>query len=236
MNTTLNMVVGNGMIARRFSAYSDRDDVLIFASGVSNSKENRPAAFEREKNLVETTIAQSPDRLFVYFSTCSVADPTEQGSLYTQHKLALENHIRQHCPHYLLIRASNVVGQTENPHTVFNFFVNRIQSGEPFQVWQHACRNLIDVDDVYLVVTDYIRRQPSEWNQTINVANPFSVKPLEIVRAIENHLGLKANYELVDKGRPFDIDTAQSAAALRHKLADLQPERYLQYLLQKYYR
>jgi hypothetical protein len=67
------------------------------------------------------------------------------------------------------------------------------------------------------------------------VANPFRIKPLEIVQAIENHLGLKAHYQLIDKGEPFDIDTAKSAAVLQDKLADLQPERYLQYLLQKYY-
>jgi nucleoside-diphosphate-sugar epimerase len=117
-----------------------------------------------------------------------------------------------------------------------SFFVNRIRNREPFGVWRGATRNLIDVDDVYQIVTDYIDRGHNEWNQIINVANPFSIKPLEIVQAIENHLGLKANYKLIDKGEPFEIDTTKSAAILQDKLADLQPERYLQYLLQKYYK
>jgi dTDP-4-dehydrorhamnose reductase len=112
------MIIGNGMIARRFSAFSDRDDVLIFASGVSNSKENRPEAFIREQKLVEESVAQAENRLFVYFSTCSVTDPTEQGSNYVQHKLFLEKYIAETCPNYLIIRASNVVGETDNLHTV----------------------------------------------------------------------------------------------------------------------
>ncbi|GAB3898608.1 hypothetical protein GCM10028803_18370 [Larkinella knui] len=229
------MVVGNGMIARRFSDFDDRDDVLIFASGVSNSKENRPAEFAREQKLVEESIAWSENRLFIYFSTCSVTDPTEQGSLYVRHKLFLETYIAENCAHYLIIRASNVVGGTENPHTVLNFFVNRIRNQEPFDVWQGASRNLIDVDDVYRIVTDYIARGPNDWNQIINVANPYSVRPLEIVQAIETHLGVTARYRLIDKGEPFAIDTTKSKAVLHNKLTELQPNRYLPYLLQKYY-
>ncbi|WP_421830109.1 NAD-dependent epimerase/dehydratase family protein [Larkinella sp.] len=235
MNTLPSMVVGNGMIARRFSAFDDRDDILIFASGVSNSKENRASAFAREKKLVEESIASSENRLFVYFSTCSVTDPTEQGSPYVTHKLFLEAYIAGNCKNYLIVRASNVVGKTDNPHTVLNFFVNRIRNHEPFDVWQGATRNLIDVDDVYRIVTAYIGRGPGEWNQTINVANPYSVKPLDIVQAIEKQLGLKALYRLIDKGEPFEIDTTQSAAVLQDQRADLQPERYLKHLLQKYY-
>ncbi len=125
--------------------------------------------------------------------------------------------------------------KTDNPHTVLNFFVNRIRNHEPFDVWQGATRNLIDVDDVYRIVTAYIGRGPGEWNQTINVANPYSVKPLDIVQAIEKQLGLKALYRLIDKGEPFEIDTTQSAAVLQDQRADLQPERYLKHLLQKYY-
>ena len=33
------MVIGNGMIANRFMNYKDEKDKIIFASGVSNSKD-----------------------------------------------------------------------------------------------------------------------------------------------------------------------------------------------------
>ena len=47
------MVVGNGMVASKFIHYSERDDVIIFASGVSNSKSAIKTEFDREKKLKE---------------------------------------------------------------------------------------------------------------------------------------------------------------------------------------
>jgi hypothetical protein len=41
------MVIGNGTVAKVFSEYCDNGDILIFASGVSNSKEKSEANFER---------------------------------------------------------------------------------------------------------------------------------------------------------------------------------------------
>ena len=39
------MVIGNGMIANAFKQYENDDEVIIFASGVSNSKENNDSEF-----------------------------------------------------------------------------------------------------------------------------------------------------------------------------------------------
>lgn len=228
------MVVGNGMIARRFSSFAERDDVVIFASGVSNSKETRPEPFVRERQLVEQTLHQTTGSLFVYFSTASVDDPTEQGSPYVTHKLELERLIVSRATNYLLVRASNVVGGPGNPHTILNFFVDRVRQNEPFTIWQHASRNLIDLDDVYRVVT-HCMAEPTTWNQTILVANPYSVSPLFLVQAIEAHTGQRAQYELVDKGVPFALSAASLSDQVRTTDSNWQPEHYVARLLQKYY-
>ena len=228
------MVVGNGMIARRFSDFAERGDVVIFASGVSNSKETRPEPFARERRLVEQTLQQTMGSLFVYFSTASVEDPTEQGSAYVTHKLELEQLIAERAAHYLIVRASNVVGGPGNPHTILNFFVNRIRQHEPFTIWQHASRNLIDLDDVYAVVVRCIG-EPTTWNQTILVANPYSISPLTLVQAIEAHTGQQATYELVDKGIPFALSASLISDHLHLSDSNWQPERYIVRLLQKYY-
>ena len=228
------MVVGNGMIARRFGDFATRNDVVIFASGVSNSKETRPEPFARERRLVEETLHQTTGSLFVYFSTASVDDPTEQGSPYVTHKLALEQLIAAQASNYLLVRASNVVGGPGNPHTILNFFVDRVRRNEPFTIWQHATRNLIDLDDVYRVVTHCIA-DPKTWNQTILVANPHSVSPLALVQAIEAYTGRRAQYELVDKGEPFALPVNSISDLLQTSGANWQPERYVAHLLQKYY-
>ncbi|HLL95410.1 MAG TPA: NAD-dependent epimerase/dehydratase family protein [Spirosoma sp.] len=229
------MVVGNGMIARRFMAFAERNDVVIFASGVSNSKETRPEPFAREWQLVEKTLRETTGSLFVYFSTASVDDPTEKGSPYVMHKLALEELITNQATKHLLVRASNVVGGPGNPHTILNFFVDRVLRDEPFTIWQHASRNLIDLDDVYRVVTDYIA-EPAGWNQTILVANPYSISPLALVQAIETHTGKQAKYELIDKGVPFAVSAHGLSDQLKATTSSYwQPEQYVAHLLKKYY-
>ena len=41
------MVVGNGMIANRFINYKNDEDTIIFASGVSNSKDTVEEQFSK---------------------------------------------------------------------------------------------------------------------------------------------------------------------------------------------
>ena len=228
------MVVGRGMIARRFSEYADRDDLVIFASGVSNSKETQPEPYARERRLIEKTLSQMPDSLFVYFSTASVNDPTEQGAAYVAHKLIIEQLIRMQARSYLIVRASNVVGGPGNPHTILNFFIDRIRRQEPFSIWQHAVRNIIDLDDLYEFVTGFIADSAS-WNQTVLVANPYSVSPLLLVQAIEQHIGQRATYELLDKGSPFTLPPDAIRKLLPVVSDAWLPEPYIARLLQKYY-
>ena len=201
---------------------------------MSNSKETRPEPFARERGLVEETLHRTTGSLFVYFSTASVDDPTEQGSPYVTHKLALEGLIASRATNYLLVRASNVVGGPGNPHTILNFFVDRIRRNEPFTIWQHASRNLIDLDDVYRVVTHCVA-EPTTWNQTILVANPQSISPLALVQAIEAHMGQRAQYELADKGVPFALPVNGLSDHLQAAHLRWQPEQYGAHLLQKYY-
>ena len=60
------MIVGNGLIASLFYDV-DREDVIFFASGVSNSLETELSEFQREEDLIRETFTQNPDKLFVYF-------------------------------------------------------------------------------------------------------------------------------------------------------------------------
>ena len=56
------MVIGNGMIANRFASYKDDDNIFIFASGVSNSKETNEEHFLREVQLLNQTIKEYPGK------------------------------------------------------------------------------------------------------------------------------------------------------------------------------
>ena len=226
-------VIGNGMIAQRFRTFFCQKDVVIFASGVSNSKEIHPAPYFRERALIESTLDGLSEQVFVYFSTASINDPIEQDTPYIKHKLAIEQLVSARAPNYLIIRASNVVGGLGNRHTILNHFWEHIQQGKRFVVWQKAIRNLIDLDDLYHAVEQAITR-PSYQNHILTIVNPYSVKPLQIVRAIEVHTGRQAIFDQVDKGTPFDIDT-HIEQLLTVAENYWQPDQYMSRLLQKYY-
>ena len=227
------MVVGNGMVAKRFERYKEIDSFAIFASGVSNSKQSEPTLFEKEFQLLKETIKLNPKKIFVYFSTCSINDPDELNSPYVKHKQAIETYIQQNHSQYYIFRVSNLVGHSHNPNTILNYFVNHIRSATNFDLWENASRNLIDIDDMYAVV-DYILTNRIMMNQVIMVANPLSYPVTRIIEEIENVFELNANYIRINKGRHFEIDVSSIKPLFRELNIDFS-EGYLGHLLQKYY-
>lgn len=71
------MLIGSGLLAQAFAIqFSQRDDVCIYAAGVSNSSCIDVQEFERERRLLSETLVKAKQTgVFVYFSTCSVGDP-----------------------------------------------------------------------------------------------------------------------------------------------------------------
>ena len=102
------MIVGKGLIASLF-AEDDRKDIIFFASGVSNSLEDRPEEFSREEKLIKKTIEENQDKTFVYFSTCSVYDSSKTVSDYVLYKLKMEQLVKNSCDKYLILRVSIAV-------------------------------------------------------------------------------------------------------------------------------
>ncbi len=193
------------MIAQKFMGYEHDDRFLIFASGVSNSKNTDPAHYLREKELLEEAVKNNPNKTIVYFSTCSVYDPAEVNSPYVLHKKQLEDIIQALAANYVIFRASNVVGISPNPNTIFNFLSEHIRNGSEFDLWLNATRNLIDIEDVYLIINEILLNGLFK-NSIVNIANPTSYKVTDIVTAIEQHYRLEAKYRALNKGGSFDID------------------------------
>lgn len=139
------MIIGNWLLANIFVQYQDVDSVCIFASGVSNSQNTDTWLFQREMDLVVKTLNDNKEKLFIYFSTCSIYDRTLVNSEYVNHKLRIESLIEQSGNTYIIFRISNPVGYTSNPNTIFNYLINKINTGENFVVWSGAKRNFIDI-------------------------------------------------------------------------------------------
>jgi nucleoside-diphosphate-sugar epimerase len=225
------MIFGRGLIANAFAgAFSSTPGVLIFASGVSDSCETRPEAFEREERLLAQTLGGRP-ALLVYFSTCSVADRERIHTPYVRHKLRMEEQVRE--ADHLVFRLPQVVGHTPNPSTLTNYLYARISSGARFAVWKNAWRNIIDVDDVARIAGHMIADERFR-NRTLNVACPHPVRVVDLVAIYECALGVTANFELVDRGDHYDIDVAEAVRIAETVSVEFGPG-YVEKVIRKYY-
>ncbi|MDZ4795742.1 MAG: NAD-dependent epimerase/dehydratase family protein [Bacteroidota bacterium] len=227
------MVIGHGMVAKRFASYKENDDFVIFASGVSNSKNTDLNAYARESVLLQTTLEKHKDKTLVYFSTCSIYDKGESGSPYVIHKIKMETYIRENAAHYYIFRVSNLVGRSDNHNTILNFFKYHITNKINFDLWNQSMRNLIDTDDMFSI-TDHILQNHLYPNQVINVANPVSYPVTDIVTSLESLLGVKANYISIPKGSQFTIDIGLILPIIR-ELQIAFGNQYMASLIKKYY-
>lgn len=221
------------MIANRFFNYNNDVDRIIFASGVSNSKDKVDKNFRREFELLEKTIRDHPAKTLVYFSTCSVEDKELQDAPYVIHKKEVEKFIQQHSEKYCLLRISNLAGVSNNPYTLLNYFIFNILQSNSLTVWKNAYRNIIGIDDMY-AIANIILQQKIFLNKTINIANPENYSVPFIISNIEKHLQKKVICNKVEKGDNYDIDITPIKPIIK-KLGIHFNEDYLASLLKKYY-
>lgn len=199
------MIVGNGLLATEFMKSEEKyDNVIIFASGVSNSKETDPTVFERERNLLKKTIASTPDKLIVYFSSCALVDDTLKTKYY-RHKQNMEKVIHTYSQNFLIIRLPQVIGLSKNQNTLINYLFDSIKNGKKFNLWDRAYRYVIDIADVRFIVNHLIS-ESTYHNQTIDVANPYRYSISEIVEIIESFLQKKAVFEMVHHEDQYTLE------------------------------
>ncbi len=225
------MIVGKGLIASLFTD-SDREDVVLFASGVSNSLETRESEFLREENLILDTIAENPGKIFIYFSTCSIYDSSKTGSDYVLHKLKMEQLIKNRCSKYLILRVSNAVGKGGNPNLLMNYLIRSVKNNETINVHTKATRNLIDAEDILNITLHLIDEK--NLNKIINVAYVYNYAIIEILEIIEQFYNQKLDLNLIKSGSGYNIDVPDIESYFKiNRLTD--KESYLCKILKKYY-
>lgn len=222
------MIIGKGLIASQFLEH-DREDVVFFASGVSNSSEQDKNQFKRELDLVLETISQNPTKLFVYFSTCSIYDSSKYNSLYVLHKLHIEEIIKQNTTNYLILRISNAVGKGGNSNLLMNYLYRQLTTNQQLNVHQHATRNLIDVEDVKRITLQYI--EFGKWNKIVNVAYTENFYIPEIIEAFEKKMNKQSSKIIENKGEHYSIDIHE----LEYQFSMQDKKEYLKNLIRKYY-
>ncbi len=225
------MIIGNGLIATLFID-SDKEDVIFFASGVSNSLETKSSEFEREENLIRKTITENPEKTFVYFSTCSIYDSSKTESPYVLHKLRMEQTVKNTAQKYLILRVSNAVGNGGNPNLLMNYLVRSAKNDETISVHTKATRNLIDAEDIKNITLQLLEEK--QQSKIINIAYLQNYSIVEILEIIERFYHKKLNLNLIKSGSGYGINVTETENYFHEKnLTD--KELYLCGILKKYY-
>ncbi len=159
-----NMIVGNGDIAK---ALPKRDDLLFFASGVSNSLEARDSEYKREADLL---LKQDKNQHIVYISSLCVF---YLNTRYAKHKRHMEKLVKGFKT-WTIIRLGNIAWGT-NPHTLINYLRNRKKKGKELYI-QDAYRYICDRDEF-----DYWISMIPDWSCEMNVPGR-RMKVSEIVK------------------------------------------------------
>ena len=220
------MIIGNGLLAKALKN-TDQENVICFASGVSNSLEERMDEFVREKNLLKKIVAENPEKLLIYFSTCSIYDPSKNNSQYVLHKLRIEDWIKSHALNYKILRVGNAVGSGGNPNTLFNFISEHIKNGKKFPVYKNATRLLVDVEDLAFFVSKITHHR----EKSFNFAFPYQFSVQEIIEAIEHEIGKTGNYETLDFGNRYEIIFDNFVKSF---FSETKSNEYLKKILKKY--
>ena len=225
------MIIGNGLIANLFRE-NDRENVVFFASGVSNSLETEKSAFMREENLLRKTLEENPEKIFIYFSTCSIYDSSKNGSFYVNHKLRMEQIVEELSRNFLILRVSNAVGKGGNPNLLMNYLVNAFHQEKEITVHTLATRNLIDADDIKNITLKFINE--NILNKIINIAYLENFSTSEILEILEKYFNKSAKKSFVKSGQSYLISIPEVESYFtENNLTN--KEAYLCRILDRYY-
>tara|TARA_B100000886_G_C20295564_1_gene437362 strand:+ start:50 stop:751 length:702 start_codon:yes stop_codon:yes gene_type:complete len=201
-------IIGNGFIAKSFKNYLDEHDVIVFASGVSNSTSIEKNDFIREMQKINDICKNFHQKKIIYFSSCSINDKSRNTQAYQKHKISMEKIIPKLFKNYLIVRLPEVVGKNSNPNSLFNFLLNKIKNNKKIITSSKCYRNFIDIDDAKLVVKYLLE---NKYNRlTINVANISMNKVIDVIvllsSMIKKNFILEENHIFANEIFKIDIE------------------------------
>lgn len=225
------MIIGNGLIASSFNESIELfDDCVIFASGVSSSKETSDLQFKRESNLILKTLLNNPELKFIYFSTI-LADVTNNP--YYNHKQEMESLIKNNSNNYLIIKLPQVIGEIGNQDNLVNYLKMSIINGEEITIYKDINRSIIDVDDVTSIVY-YIKNKVT--NKTIYISGFEKINVLNLCKTIGKILKTKPKINLVDNAYHISDWMFDNSKIVDDSIDKLESNRkgYIKRVLKKY--
>ena len=206
----MSSVIGTGSIADRFCDFSNQKKFVILAGSIEDSQFNDAELINNEETLIKDALKSFPDAVFVYFSSCSLNDPSLTSTRYVQHKIKMESLVQQSRNSFYIFRLPSVVNGCSKENDLVSFLVRCIVNQTPFDLWTSATRNLIDIDDVHEIVV-YILKHSLFINSVTEIVNPQNVLIRDLVYEIENLMSTKAVFHEVSKGGTYHLDFCKIA-------------------------
>jgi UDP-2-acetamido-2,6-beta-L-arabino-hexul-4-ose reductase len=198
------MVIGSGQLASSFCSLAHSKEVIIFASGVSNSNTNDHALFLRERELLLETLLRYKGCVIVYFSSCALSAKGYYLNAYYQHKRAMESLILSHSQHYYIFRLPQLFGDLKEHSTLINFFYYAIKDQQHFTLYSDAYRYVIDIDDTVYLVKKYLLHHSPKL--VVDLANSHKYRVKEIVEILESLLDKRGDYDEVSYSDDYHLN------------------------------
>lgn len=226
------MIIGNGLIAKEFQDVAQKlDNVIIFGAGVSNSQLQDTSEFEREFLKIKKYCKNK--KKFIYFSSIHVLDPSQRSDMYAQHKIRMEEYIKNNFDDFLIFRLPIVVGNGGNKNSLFNYLYQSIIEKKEMNIYLDSYRYIIDIKNVVI----FVLKMLSTNNKTINLVfnKPYSI--MDIIHAFENKLKIKAVYNRVNGGTFFNVENSELIKNISSEV-DFNyfiSQKYLEDIIENYY-
>ena len=200
------MIVGSGIIAKVFqNAAWCNDDYLVLASGVSNSGEIRPSAYQREKDLIAGLLPSA--KWVLYFSTVSVFQKEKQNTAYIKHKLEMEQYLMENCSKLLVIRLPIVVSKENNPSQLIGYLNSKIANNEAIHLFKNTIRYFFLLDEISTAARCILDSMNSkgEKQKAINVGFGHQIRMEEVGELITRKFP-DVPVVNMDEGEPYFVD------------------------------
>jgi len=222
------MIIGNGLISKSLEVLFKQDeDVIIFASGVSNSQETNETNFLREQKLLEEILNSFIDKKIVYFS--SILLKKNISSPYYNHKRKMEKLIKKKSKNFLIIRLPQVIGFGGNNKNLINYFINKINSSEIIEIEKKTYRSIIDVSDLKKIIVHSITTN----KKIVNIYGFERIEVLKLAILVSELTNKPINILLKKRGKSIKKEKFNLTKKIAKEI-DIDIKNYTKKTLKKY--
>lgn len=189
--------------------------------------------------MASTSSAYGANQKFPFEETDAAPHPL---TIYAATKQASELIAHSHAHLYgvptTLLRFFSVYGPWGRPDMAFFLFTKKIFNGEPIDVYNHGdlLRDFTYIDDLVEsirrlmdtppVIGEYVSQDdslsPVAPYRLVNIGNAFPVKLMDYIEAIERHIGMPAQKNMIGM-QPGDVKQTYADVSLLKALTDFTP-------------